>query len=161
MRTSRWALMSVLLLAGPIHAAESAAMTKIMRFQLFNHCAPMKPLVESLPPEAASIGLTKEALEAALESRLRAAKLYDGKDGARTPYLYLHISMKDEAFSTELRYFRYVCDMLTGNCGQAATWSAGAVGTYSSGGFIHTAVTQHIDTFLAEYLQRNKASCGN
>ena len=46
------------------------------RFQLWNECHPMRLLVEDLPDGATAIDLTKDAIEIATRSRLRAARLY-------------------------------------------------------------------------------------
>ena len=46
------------------------------RFELYNACRPVKLVVERLSDRAAAIGLTKQSLQAAAESRLRAARLY-------------------------------------------------------------------------------------
>ena len=48
------------------------------RFNLFNACRPMRLVIQDLDDDATEIGLTREMLKAAAESRLRAARLYTG-----------------------------------------------------------------------------------
>ena len=142
----------VLLLAGSAHAT---APDQLTQFRLFNQCAPMRLVVERLPDDASNIGLTKETLSAALESRLRAARLYDDTG---TPYLYLNVTLSGRAFNTVLGYSKYVCET-NGFCGWAETWDAGFVGTASSSAFIRSTVTELMDEFLVEYLKANEAAC--
>lgn len=63
------------LLAAP--AAGQGAANSYEHFQLFNACRPMRLYIEELPGSATSIGLSKTALQAAAESRLLAARLYE------------------------------------------------------------------------------------
>lgn len=64
------------------------------RLELFNACRPMELAIEQLHSASADIGLTREALQAAAESRLRAARLYTEDwrraDGA---WLYVKVSV--------------------------------------------------------------------
>lgn len=71
------AALALLLLAG--RAAGETAIERVERFELFGDCKPMALVVERLPPDAARIGLTVDSLQAAVESRLRAARLHDSE----------------------------------------------------------------------------------
>lgn len=57
--------------------AAHALISDLDRFELFNNCGPVSVSIEDLAPDAAKIGLTKDSLQAAVESRLRIARLYD------------------------------------------------------------------------------------
>ena len=59
-------------------------------------------VIENLSSDAKKIGLTEEALQAAVESRLRTARLYTSD--TLKPYLYVQVSVVREAFSARLEY---------------------------------------------------------
>ena len=63
----------------------------IDRFNLFNECGPMRLVIESLPANAAAIGLTEARIHTLAESRLRAARLYD--HSSRAARLYIRVSV--------------------------------------------------------------------
>ena len=69
------------------------------RFRLFSDCKPMDLLVESLKPKAAEFGLSKDSIQAAVESRLRSARLYDSEAWNR---LYVNINTTGLAFSVNV-----------------------------------------------------------
>ena len=71
-------------------ASVEAVTGSLDRFQLFAGCRPMRLVVEDLHKDTAKIGLTKATIEAAVRSRLRAARLYS--KGA-SPWLYVRISV--------------------------------------------------------------------
>ena len=71
--------------------------------ELFSECRPMHLIVESLPPDALEIGLTVNSIQAAAESRLRSARLYDSSRAASN-YLYINVNVVGRAFSTGLKY---------------------------------------------------------
>ena len=56
-------------------AMGAATAQSVERFRLFNNCDPMGLLVEGLGSDATEIGLTEGAIRAAVESRLRSARL--------------------------------------------------------------------------------------
>ena len=63
-----------LIVAGCLLVSEGLAQDSQDRFELFNYCYPMRIVVEDLSTtDAAEINLTKESIQAALESRLRSA----------------------------------------------------------------------------------------
>ena len=55
-----------------VEAAEAAS----ERFELWNECAPVWLVVESLSSDARGIGLTKERIQPTVESRLRGSRIY-------------------------------------------------------------------------------------
>ncbi|MXY68586.1 MAG: hypothetical protein F4Y47_08495 [Acidobacteriia bacterium] len=135
---------------------------RLERFYLFNACRPMQLVVEELDDDAADIGLTQEALQAAAESRLRAARLY-AVDGIRADFshLYVNINVTPRAFSVSLAYYKWVTDEF-GQSASAQTWHSGATGTHGGdAGYIVSALSQYLDTFLAAYLRVNEESCGS
>ncbi len=81
------------------------------RFMLFADCAPMDIAVESLHADALDIGLTEGSIQVAAESRLRSARLYDSE---ASEYLYIDVKVFGPAFSTSLRYNKFLLDEFSG-----------------------------------------------
>lgn len=127
-------------------------------FELYHECTPMGILIEGLSQDAKDIGLTKESLHLALESRLRAARLYAM---GRPPYLYLNVHVVGAAFSVRMEFTRWLCYADDpSQCGGARTWETGSAGTHGkSSGFLLQSVAEHMDRFLAAYLRVNEAAC--
>ena len=127
------------------------------RFRLFSDCQPMKLVVEELPPDASEIGLTEESIRAAVESRLRAARLYDAR---ATHYPYVNVHVVEWAFSHSLEYRKLFYDPLSGTLGLATTWDIGVTGTHGGdAGYILSSVSQNMDRFLVEFLRVSEAGC--
>ncbi len=131
------------------------------RFELFNACRPMRLVVEHLNDDAADIGLTREALRAAAESRLRAARLYT-EDSVRADlaYLYVNVNVSGRAVNIVLGYNKWVTDEF-GQSLNAQTWVTG--GTGMQGGdanYVVSFLSRYLDTFLAAYLRVNEEACG-
>lgn len=151
-----WILLLALLLA-PAAAGQDAKSDEHLRFELFNDCKPMYLLVEKLNDGAGKIGLTKARLQAAAESRLRSARLYDS---AATAYLYVNVSVVGMAVSIRLEYNKRVFDVATGELGVATTWDTGSTGTHGGdAGYIVSALSEKLDRFLVEYLRVNESAC--
>lgn len=132
------------------------------RFQLFNACRPMRLLVEHLPDEGRKIDLTREILQAAAESRLRAARLYtEDADKADFSTLYVNVNVTSFAFDISLEYHKLVTDKF-GRAAPAMTWRTGSTGTHGKdGGFIVSQLSQYLDEYLAAYLRVNEGDCGS
>ena len=71
------------------------------RFKLFADCGPMQLTVEKLSEDAKKIGLTEESIQAAAESRLRTARLYNTN---ALPYLYINVNVVGDGLSVRLEY---------------------------------------------------------
>ena len=154
-------LLSALALSLPASGARGATVeeskNRIARFELFADCRPMRLLVEELPAGASKIGLTEEAIRAAAESRLRAARLYDSR---AVYYLYVNVNVFRMAFSINLEFKKYVHDPLSGNTGPATTWNTGGAGTHGgNANYIVSLVSQYMDEFLVEFLRVNEKAC--
>ena len=146
-------LLSALALSLPASGARGATVenlveNRIARFELFADCRPMYLVVESLSPHASKIGLTKEAIRAAAESRLRSARLYRSIRSA--PYLYINVNVVGRGFSIS-----------SGNRGLATTWDRGSAGTHGGSGanYILSSISRHMDEFLVEFLRVNEKAC--
>ena len=126
------------------------------RFRLWNDCQAMGVLVEDLGRDATEIGLTKSAIETAVRSRLRAARLYD--DSLGLPYLYVNINVVGPAFSIKVDYNQAMVS--AGGLGFAPTWETGSTGTHGkNGSYILSNVSMEMDRFIDEYLRVNADAC--
>ena len=157
MMTAKLGLLALVAVTATGQDADSAR----KRFELFNNCQPMRLVVEGLPDAAADIGLTKERLVLAAESRLRGSRLYTAEGyGA---YLYLRVNVVGRAFNIALEYRKNVGDLASGEVGLATTWHAGGAGMHGATGaeFIVSGVSRNLDQFLTEYLRVNEAACSS
>ena len=151
----RGPVMAVLLFIGTSVLAEEVS--DLDRFQLWNDCRAMDLLVVELGQDAADIGLTREAIETAVRSRLRTARLYDAD---ASPYLYVNVRVVGDAFNIDVGYRKLVVDPASGQSSYATTWYRGVVGTHGrDGNYILTNTSGSIDRFLDEYLRVNADVC--
>ena len=146
-------------LALPFSASGAAGeIPDFKRFELFADCRPMRLLVEGLPDGASKIGLTKEAIQAAAESRLRSARLYDSR---ASRFLYVNVNVVGRAFSITLEFHKRVWDFSSGIIQTATTWDSGSAGTHGgNANFILSSISGHMDKFLVEFLRVNEKACG-
>ena len=118
-----WTLLGILLTASTVQAQ---AVSGWDRFRLFNACRPMMLVVEELPSDAQAVGLTRERIQLAAESRLRVARLYtESREKANSAYLYININVRGPAHSMSVRYRKRVTDLATNLNGFASTWHTG------------------------------------
>ena len=127
------------------------------RFRLYAHCDPMAFYQNGVPPELLEIGLTEESLQAAVESRLRAARLYDPTSATR---LNLYLNAVGRGTWMNLEFRKLVFDRNSRSAHWAATWIHGGGGTYGNdAGDILSLVSTLMDKFLVEYLRVNEEAC--
>ena len=131
------------------------------RFQLFNNCEPMDLMVSDFNDieYAENIGLSKERVQFAVESRLRGARLFRSSPGV--PLLLVSVNFAGEAFTTNISYYKSLLDPASGSRGVATTWEEGSVGTHGRTGadFILSSLSGLLDKFLTEYLRVNESAC--
>ena len=148
------------LAAACLFAAASASGGEVSdfdRFELWNECRPMRLLVEDLPDGATAIGLTMEAIEVAVRSRLRSARLYSDDAWAN---LYVNVNVRSSGFAITVNYYKSVMDIATSLERRAATWGRGAAGAHGQDpNFILSNVVQHADAFIDGYLRVNADAC--
>ena len=114
-------------------------------------------------------GLTEEDIQTAIESRLRAARLYDSDANA---YLHFYVSFMDVpvgaervawVYNTDVSFKKIVQDKASGQRRLASTWGRASMGIASSaesvGESILGNVRGYMDQFLAEYLRVNEKAC--
>ncbi len=132
--------------------------TYVDRFGLFTECAPVYAVGLVSGDEAEEMGLTKERVWTMVESRLRAARLYDSGGGQM---LELNIRTFSPAFDISLELFKSVQDPRSGESGVATTWERDTIGTHGgSASFIMQTVSEYLDGFILDYLRVNEEACG-
>ncbi len=153
-----WPLLGILLTASTVQAQ---AVSDLDRFKLFNACRPMMLVVEGLPSDAQAVGLTKERIQLAVESRLRAARLYtESMEKASRAMLYININVVSYTFSITVGFNKWVTDLVNNSNGPATTWNTGSTGTHGGDAdFIIQYLSGHLDEFLAGYLRVNESAC--
>ena len=142
-------------------SASASEVSDYDRFKLWNDCKPMLLVVEGLANDATAIGLAKEAIEVAVRSRLRAARLYseDSAEGAWS-YLYVNVGVVGSAFSITTKYQKVVRDTATELEYMASTWNIGTTGTHGrDSSYILATVAENADKFIDEYLRVNEDAC--
>ena len=132
--------------------------------KLYTACAPMDSVVEQLDPEdLQAIGLTKEDIENAVESRLRAARLFAPtaeQTNDKEQFLYINVNITTRAHSVSVNLQRYLKDLGYGFGGYAIVWHTGSSGTHGGDGqYVLGIVSKHLDRFMASYLRVNEAHC--
>lgn len=124
---------------------------------LYTACQPIALVVESLPDGAADIGLSKQAVVNAGESRLRSARIYDQSAQA---YLYININVVGGAHSIDLRLNKVLFDPLTQSQIAAVTWTLGGTGTHGRNAqYILGGLSEYLDSFLVDFLRVNESAC--
>ena len=145
--------------------AWNASEALMERFQLYNSCKPIDFLVTVDNLDNGSLhGLTEEDIQAAVESRLRAARLYDSDANS---YLFFYVGLMDTSvgwvYNTDVSFKKLVQDEASGQRRFAPTWGRENIGTASSaeslGESILGNVRGYMDQFLAEYLRVNEQAC--
>ena len=121
----------------------------------------MDLVVEGLPDDASDISLTKDAIEVAVRSRLRAARLYSEESAdAAWSFLYVNVNVVGPAHGIGVAYEKVVRDLATMLERTALTWSLDSTGTHGGDpSFILSRVAQAADKFIDEYLRVNADAC--
>ena len=148
-------LVLLAIFAAPAGGAAAQEVSAFDRFRLFNECSTMDLVVEGLPADAAEIDLTEAAIQAAVESRLRSARLYDAD---ASPYLYVNVNVVGRAFNLTLAYKKLLYDQVTDETNFATTWDIRGAGT-GDAAFILSSLAGLMDSFLVEYLRVNESAC--
>lgn len=135
-------------------------------FQLWNGCKPVGLFVSGLSNDVKALGLRKKMVEAAVRSRLRGARIYQK---SLNPYLNVRIGAVSSAVIVTFDFLRPVAVILppgvrsmkkTPWTGFASTWTRGSIGAgIATPERIMSAVSEHADTFIDEYLRVNAKAC--
>ena len=88
-------------------SASAEEVSNLDRFELWNKCQPTELVVEGMSKDAGSWGLTKEAIEVAVRSRLRGARLFtEDYTKSGESYLYINVNVVDIAFNISFSYLQ-------------------------------------------------------
>lgn len=141
--------------------ADEIAQDDIDRAALLTGCAPMITTV-SVQKHNTDIDLTTKTVEAAVDSRLRSARLYDSTptESPGIQALRVSSSVVGRSFSVDVDLIRWVPDTGNGYPGLVPVWESGTTGTHGgSGQYVLGVVSEHLDAFLAKYLRINEVPC--
>ena len=136
---------------------------QLERFQLFNRCRPMQVLIGFQGRDRTALGLNETRLSAAVESRLRSARLFTkDRSASNGSILYAHIHIVGAAFSISLVYEKSLRDPVTTTELTATTWRSSFLGTHANdGNSLVQTLSEMTDRFLVEYFRVNEEECGS
>ena len=122
-----------------------AVSESVDRFQLFTRCQPLEISVYVQGDQADEIDLTEERVRTMVESRLRAARLYDSHESV--PYLAVDILTLDDgpAFVRQIQLSKWNRDDMTGLERGSFTWKNLGFGTHGGdAGFIMQGLSEDL-----------------
>ena len=96
-------------------------MERRARFELASNCEPMRMMMTVWPP-AQKLGLLEEYLLPAVESRLRAARLYTEGKSRYSLAVWVQVSFNYQAFFIKTSYTKGLLDPVTWEMMGASTW---------------------------------------
>lgn len=151
-------LIAALTLALPGMGApnQSAA---VARYQLFNHCRPVRLLV-AVDFDQPVFDDLKAHLPDLAEAKLRQHRLYAGERRG-VPLLYVDVDGYSLGFSVIVSYSKWLPDPATDTTWLAATWRLGSVGVVDAQNkaLVTRAVSRQLDVFIEQYLRINGGAC--
>lgn len=132
--------------------------------KLYNRCTGLNLLVSDMSGDARRIGLTKAAVVAAVESRLRGARLISDEHTGEALFVVIQVmalGTSDEVvFSIALSLGRLMEDNGFGNAQVMGAWEDGSIGiAHSTDQFVLGSLSKVIDRFVSSYLRANGAVC--
>ena len=157
-----------LIAAAMVVLATPAAAEKVTdfdRFRLWTGCQPTGLAVQ-MSKDAKAIGLTKEAVETAVRTRLRAAHLYNPTKYVGLLFVNVNVVGHDvlrntaqkQPFNVAVNYYKLMKDVLSDVKMLAVAWDASSAGIGDSP-YILSAVSGNTDKFIDEYLRVNRDAC--
>lgn len=149
-------------LCNPIASAQTD------RFALFAECSKVYFWKAGLTKESSNLGLSRSEVQRAIESRLRAARIYQGARGlgvydmrdARIPILQASVYVLDSAFRIDIVFLKLLHDQFSGTQKYAVSWETNTFGTHGNNpAFILSSISSLMDDFINEYLRVNGDDC--
>ena len=139
-------------------------------FKLWNDCQPIAFSVHLQgKSEASKIGLTKEAIETAVRSRLRGARIFRNNPDLRSQpltlerngFLQVSVTLTTASLGMSMRFEKVMRDEASGYVGWTPTgWRRGLLGGHADDGYyVLSAITPEIDGFIDDYLRVNESAC--
>lgn len=132
------------------------------RFELFTRCQMLSIVVDVQGDEAGKINLTERRVRTMVESRLRAARLYNSVSHVHPALWVSIITLYDgsPAFATQVWLSKWVRDDTTGLERGAVTWQRLRLGTHGGdAGYVMQGLSERLDEFILDYLRVNEAWC--
>lgn len=151
----RW--IQALLIVAVVQGTSGEELTGNEKKVLFTRCAPMALTVERLSKPASDIGLTRQTIVNAAESRLRSARLFSDES---TQFLYVGVIVTKSAFSVTVELARHIADAGYGLPGGITVWSTLKSGSHGGNAqYILGLISTDLDEFLTKYLRANEGHC--
>lgn len=131
-------------------------------FQLFTECGRIGLLV--VVEDGEEIGLTKEAVETASRSRLRAARIFSPSPDPMSGLLFVYVNIGDDdmnVFSHRAQFAKFLFDDYTGlRRLSPAGWTYGGLGMHGRDvNFVLSYISRSLDAFIDDYLRVNAGEC--
>ena len=133
-------------------------------FSLYNRCTGLNLLVGDMSRDADRMGLTQTAVVAAVESRLRGARLMSDESTGEVLSVGIQVMAlrtgREVVFLTELSLDRFMEDNGFGRARMMTAWSDGSIGISDwTDQFVMGSLSKVIDRFVSSYLRANGAVC--
>ena len=127
---------------------------------LYTRCDAMRLVVLPLGEEEVAHGLSHRTIRFAVESRLRAARLYRPTPRSGPLELRLLVSVVDGAFSVTILLQRTVANAGLGFPGHVGLAMRPVLGVHANDpAFVTHSLSELMDRFLVEYLRANEQAC--
>lgn len=132
-------------------------------FRFFNNCSPMNLIINGIDRGGRKIGLTEQAIQYAIESRLRLARLYSPKTKKRDSFLGVQVDVFKKSFSVNVIFWKLLHDpYVTKIYGMARTWVGSTIGTHGGNPtYIVATITEIFEEFLTKFLRVNEKACNS
>ena len=139
-------------------------------FKLWNECRPVAfGVYLQVEDEAKEIGLTKRAIETAVRSRLRGARIFRDSPDPRSQspmlqengFLDVQIHLGNTNFLYSIQFEKLMTDWATDLVGWTDTgWKSAAFGGHRyDSNFVLSSIAPGIDEFIDDYLRVNEPAC--
>ena len=127
---------------------------------LYSDCASMSAFGTLVQDPDRRIDLTEDAVQSALEARIRSARIYEpGEEGGRQ-FIFALVTVYQDAYIVELQLHRRIDDAGYAVGGIVRVWDDQVVGTHGHDvQRVLGALSQMIDRFVVEYLRANESAC--
>ena len=111
-------------------------------------------------PEDGPIDLTDDAVQNALEARIRSAGIYQTVEDGAEQFILARIMVTGQAFSVELELNRFVANAGYGHGGIVRVWDDMTLGTHGyDAPYVLGHLSRMVDRFVVEYLRANEPAC--
>ena len=137
-------------------------------FKLWNDCEPILLGIETLPKDAAGIGLDKDIVLDAARKHLDEANLFKGEvtlESSEASFppssmLYVAVHVVGKAFGVDVDFKKWMPDLKSHEIRLATSWQISSMGTHSGiAENILSTVSTHTELFVGEYFRLNEDAC--